>query len=100
MYAFMKQEGCNSNITDAIFREIDSNKAIPVLSSIHTISLTMYEHYIYTHAPSELPTQVSGRVNEWQLALKRPCYARGLDILTAIYVTLCSVALRRDGSAA
>jgi hypothetical protein len=98
----MKKEDCNSNITNALFRETNSNKGIRVLSSIHTIRLTIYEHYIYTHAPSVLPTQVSGRVNEWQLAVKRPCYTRGLDILTAMYtyVTLCSFTLRRDRSAA
>jgi hypothetical protein len=72
MFAFMKQEGCNSNITNALCREINYDKAIRLLSSIHTNSLTMYEHYIYTHVPSELPIRVSGSVNEWQRDLVIP----------------------------
>jgi hypothetical protein len=41
MYVFMKKEDYNCNITNALFRETSSSKGVRVLSSIHTISLTI-----------------------------------------------------------
>jgi hypothetical protein len=53
----------NSNITGALCRETTSGP-----SSIHTVSLTMHEHYVSADVFSELDSRLSDSVNEWRSA--------------------------------